>query len=59
MGNGDLSTSNVSRLGGATPTKLKKGAKTNTSISSGAKSVSTLINNVSMNNQTALVDFFD
>jgi len=51
MNNGDLSTSNVSRLGGHTP-KLKKGQKTNTSISSGSKSV---INN----SQIALVDFFD
>lgn len=48
---GDLSTSNVSRLGGTTP-KMKKGMKTSTSISSGSKS---LLNN----SQTALVDFFD
>lgn len=52
ISNGDLSTSNVSRLGGHTP-KLKKGNKTGaTSISSGNKSIN-------LNNQNALVDFFD
>lgn len=50
--NGDLSTSNVSRLGGTTP-KLKKALKTgNTSISSGSKTPSA-------SNQSSLVDFFD
>jgi len=52
VGNGDLSTSNMSRLGGVTP-KMKKTQKTNhTSVSSGSKSVSGA-------NQLALVDFFD
>lgn len=52
VGNGDLSTSNVSRLGGHTP-KLKKGKATgHTSVSSGSKSGV-------QSSQTAMVDFFD
>ena len=50
--NGDLSTSNVSRMGSHTP-KLKKGNKTNsTSVSATSKSMNS-------NNQNALADFFD
>ena len=50
INNGDLSTSNVSRL--TTTPKIKKSKNTNTSISSSSK-------NGFSNNQTALVDFFD